>query len=412
MISGAALMVERLAHGQAAHGHAVLVAAASDSGPAYRAALAGVELVRLPSYTNPFRRQQRFVAWPGPPLRAALRRFRPEILHLHDPLGMGLPGLRAAQHLGCPVVLTLHALPSLVGLYTPPVPGLRRLVEAATWVFSRAFGARCAAVVLPSAAAADIVRAHGMQAGVVANGVDVDAFSPRPARPGEAAALRARYGLHPTLPIILSVGRLDIEKRTHVVIRAAAAALRGTPAQLLVVGDGTQRAGLEGLCRRLGIADRAHFAGFVPPGDELAGLYRLAQVFAIAAENETEGLVVVEAAVSGLPVVAVRATSLPSLVDDGRTGYLVPPRNARAMGARLLELLRDPARARAMGLAGRERLAPSHSLHVTLANYDRLYAELAAASAEPAVAGSGPQREAEPAAFQPQRLEPPRGGYG
>jgi glycosyltransferase involved in cell wall biosynthesis len=410
MISGAALMVERLALGQAARGHAVLVAAASEHGLPYRTALAGMELVRLPSHTNPFRRQQRFVAWPGPPLKAALERFRPDLLHLHDPLGMGLPGLEAAQHLGCPAVLTLHALPSLAALYAPPLPGLRRLVEAVTWAFSRAFGARCAAVVLPSAAAAAIVQAHGMQASVVANGVDLYAFSPQPAFPGEAAALRARYGLHPDLPIILSVGRLDLEKRTHVVIRAAAVALRGAQAQLLVVGDGTQRPALEAMCRRLGIADRTRFVGFIPPSGDLAGLYRLAHVFAIAAENETEGLVVVEAAVSGLPVVAVRATSLPSLVDDGRTGYLVAPRDARAMGRRLLELLRDPARALAMGQAGRARLAPSHGLDITLANYDRLYADLAAAC-QPASA-RGAQLEAQPGAPRVERLEPPRGGYG
>jgi glycosyltransferase involved in cell wall biosynthesis len=412
MISGAALMVERLALGQAAHGHAVLVAAASDHGPAYREAVAGVELVRLASYTNPFRRQQRFVAWPGPPLRAALERFRPEVLHLHDPLGMGLPGLQAAQRLGCPVVLTLHALPSLAALYAPPLPGLRRLVEAGTWAFSRAFCARCASVVLPSAAAAAIVRAHRLQANVVANGVDVGVFSPQPGFPGEAAALRAKYGLDPKLPILLSVGRLDIEKRTHIVIRAAAAALRGAPSQLLVVGDGTRRPALEALSRRLGIADRTHFVGFVPPGEDLAGLYRLAQVFAIAAENETEGLVVVEAAVSGLPVVAVRATSLPSLVDDGRTGYLVAPRDSRAMGTRLLELLRQPALAHTMGLAGRERLAPSHSLDITLANYDRLYAELAATAGQSATGGAWPQPETEPNALWHQPLEPPRGGYG
>jgi glycosyltransferase involved in cell wall biosynthesis len=267
-------------------------------------------------------------------------------------------------------------------------------------------------VVLPSAAAAGIVRAHGLQAGVIANGVDLDAFSPRPSVPGEAAALRAKYGLDPELPILLSVGRLDLEKRTGVVIRAAAVALRGAPAQLLVVGDGTQRPALEALCRRLGVADRTRFAGFVPPGGDLPGLYRLAQVFAIAAENETEGLVVVEAAVSGVPVVAVRATSLPSLVGDGRTGYLVARRDARAMGARLLELLRDPARARAMGLAGRQWLAPSHSLDVTLANYDRLYADLAAAAWQPAAAGPWPRSGAQPATLRDQRLEPPRGGYG
>ena len=73
MISGAALMVQHRARGLAERGHAALVLAASDRGPAYREVADGIEVVRLQAVSNPFRSQQRFAVWPGPALLAALR---------------------------------------------------------------------------------------------------------------------------------------------------------------------------------------------------------------------------------------------------------------------------------------------------------------------------------------------------
>jgi glycosyltransferase involved in cell wall biosynthesis len=407
MISGAALTAQQLARGQAARGHAVLVVAASDHGSAYHNTTHGVQVARLRSFPNPLRAQQRFTAWPGPALLATLRSFRPQIIHLHDPLNMGQAALDAARGLGCPAVLTLHALPSLVAAYAPRVLGLPRLVEAVLWAYGQAFTKRCQALVAPSAAVAAVVQARtGRTAELISDGVDLDLFTPTPASATEADDLRRKYRLDPRLPVILYVGRLDMEKRVQLALQAAARVLRAAPAQMLIVGDGTQRAALIELSRRLGIGERTHFAGYVEPSGDLPGLYRLATVFVMASEVETEGVVVVEAGASGLPIVAVRATSLPEIVDDGRTGCLVPPGDEAAMADRLLELVRDPARARAMGQAGRAKLAHSHGFGVTVDSYDRLYARLVAAAEEP---GGKPAPHTTPAAGRSQVSEDPKG---
>jgi glycosyltransferase involved in cell wall biosynthesis len=138
----------------------------------------------------------------------------------------------------------------------------------------------------------------------------------------------------------------------------------------------------------------------------LPGLYRLATVFVMASEVETEGVVVLEAGASGLPIVAVRATSLPEIVDDGRTGCLVPPGDEVAMADRLLELVRDPARARAMGQAGRAKLARSHGFGATVDSYDRLYARLITAAQE---AGGKRASHTAPAAGRSQANKDPKG---
>src|SRR5579859_294006 len=377
MVSGAAFMVQRLAQGLAGRGHAVLVLAASDRGRAWREVVEGVAVLRLDAMANPFRNRQRFVLWPGPALLAALRQFEPDVVHLHDPLAMGLPGLTAARRLQRPVLLTLHSLPNAITAYAPPVPGLKRLVEAAMWMYGRRFAARCRALVAPSVSAVTAAQRHvGCCPRLIAEGVDLEAFTPEPVFAGEAEVVRRKYGLAPGLPVILHVGRLDVEKRVEVVLHAAAGALRRAPAQLLIVGDGTQRGALTQLSSQLGIGEQTHFAGFVSPMDDLPSLYRLASVFVMASQMETEGLVAVEAAACGLPVVAIQATSMPEIVKHSVTGYLVPPGDVVTMTERLVDLLADPAKARTMGQAGRVKMAQTHDFTQTLAAYEQLYREL------------------------------------
>jgi glycosyltransferase involved in cell wall biosynthesis len=146
-------------------------------------------------------------------------------------------------------------------------------------------------------------------------------------------------------------------------------------AQLLIVGDGRQRAAVERLCASLGIAGQTRFTGYVPVAGDLPGLYRLASVFVTASEVEIQSSVVMEAAAAGLPVVAVRASSMPEFVEDGRNGYLVPPRDVDALGERLAFLVDNPDHARALGRAGRA-LAEAHSPERTLEAHERVYREL------------------------------------
>jgi glycosyltransferase involved in cell wall biosynthesis len=152
----------------------------------------------------------------------------------------------------------------------------------------------------------------------------------------------------------------------------AAMVMRRVPAQLLLVGDGTQRARLIRLSERLRIREHCCFTGFVPADGDLPALYRLASVFVIASEVETQGLAGLEAAASGAPLVAVRAASLPELVEDGVNGYLVEPGDTTAMAERVSALLQNPERARAMGGAA-SVTAEKYSLDETVAAHERFY---------------------------------------
>lgn len=376
MISGISTAVRSLAEGLAARGHAVLVLTASDRGQAYQEVRCGVRLARLTSLPTPARRGQRWSWWPHDDIEENFDAFGPQVIHLHDPVlgGLVIPAYAHGHRL--PLVLTAHALPWYVSAQVPDLPGLRPIVEAALWAYASELLEHCQAVVAPSRFTARLVDSHGGPGAVViSNGVDIDRFHPGPLPEAVRQDLVRRHGLDPVRPIILHVGRIDREKNVDDVVRASAIAMASVDSQLVVAGEGSRQEDVERLAIELGIGPRSRFVGFVAPDGDLPNLYRMASVFAIASELESEGLVVLEAAACGVPVVAVEATSMPELVKEPGCGYLVRPGDVRGMARRIRQLLRDPAAAAKLGQAGVE-MARQRSLALTLERHEGLYQRL------------------------------------
>src|SRR6185503_12603411 len=272
-----------------ARGHSVLVLAASDRRGAYSEEHGCLRVSRLRSLYNPLRVGQRFLVWPQATIAGELRAFQPDILHWHDPSALSLSGLRAAWrlHTSARRLLTVHQLPWFVSLYAPAVPGLRRGIESILWSYGNWLYRHFDSVITPSRTIADLVATHThFRPQPLSNGVDTDLFNPAPSSAHESAALRRKYDLHPELPIILYVGRVDMDKRVDLVLQAVARALRSIPAQLLVVGDGRQLNAIIQLSGALGIRAQCHFPGFVSRQGDLPGLYRAASVFVTSSEVE------------------------------------------------------------------------------------------------------------------------------
>ncbi|MCB9432407.1 MAG: glycosyltransferase [Ardenticatenaceae bacterium] len=343
MISGASLSVQQLASGQAANGHQVLVLSASDQAKGYTTKSGNLQITRLPSHHNPYRIGQRFLLWPQRAVWVELLRFKPDVIHLHEAFGLGLIGLQAAQRLQIPVVFTAHQLPWFAAAYMPKVLGLPQLVEAITWQYARWFLRHCTAVIAPTQTIAQIIQQRLHQPVQVVNyGLNQQQFRPMPTEPSEYIRLCGKYGLDPDLPVVLHVGRLDVEKQVDLLLHAVAQVKKQMLVQFLVIGDGCQRQSLLQLSQDLGIAEYCHFPGYVLPDGDLPGLYRLASVFITASQIETFGIVVLEAMACGLPVIAVNATCMPELVHDHQNGLLVPPNDSAAMAQQLVWLLQNP----------------------------------------------------------------------
>jgi len=187
-------------------------------------------------------------------------------------------------------------------------------------------------------------------------GIDTDRFAPDPAARAE---LRARYGLGDR-PVVGCVSRLVARKGQDVLIAALPAIRRRVPgAALLLVGDGPYRDRLRRLAVQHGVDEHVVLTGPVR-WDELPAHHAVADVFALPCRTRGRGLdveglgiVLLEAAATGLPVLAGDSGGAPETVHRGETGQVVSGRDPVAVADALVELLADPDRARAMGAAGR-----------------------------------------------------------
>jgi glycosyltransferase involved in cell wall biosynthesis len=409
MVGGVPSVTKDLARGLAGRGHAVAVVAPSATRKRHRAA--GPPGQAPGTVTVDFRGS---VAWPWyagqrlgmlPPASAAklITAFEPDVVHLHSPLTLGAAARPAARRRRVPVVYTNHYLPLNVW---PAAVRTGKAADAARGAASRArdaafyavvtgFANRCDLVTAPTATALRLLRDHGLRAPsrAVSNGVDLGRFSPGP----RDEALRAKYALPAGRPLILSVGRLSPEKRPDVLIAAIGrlAGADGDGPVLVLAGTGPEEGRLRSLARHHGVADRVLFPGFIAD-DDLPGLYRLADVFAIASQAELQSLATMAAMASGLPVVAVDAGALAELVHAGENGFLARPGQAREIADSLDLLCRD-AELRARMSKASSRIIAGHDGHRVLTRWESIYRALvspgtgeARGTAEQAKVSDGP----------------------
>jgi phosphatidylinositol alpha-1,6-mannosyltransferase len=208
-------------------------------------------------------------------------------------------------------------------------------------------------------------------------GVDPAVFSPEV----DGSETRRRLRIEPDQPVVLALSRLVARKGQDVLITAWPDVLAQHPrAVLVVVGDGPARRRLTRAAGRRELRGSVRMVRGAAWADTPA-LYAAADVFALPCrtrwfglEPEALGIVFLEAAASGLPVVVGRSGGAPETVVDGHTGYVVDPRSPEQVAQRICALLADPEAAAAMGRRGRGRVL---ELFTWAAAVDTLRASLA-----------------------------------
>ncbi len=214
------------------------------------------------------------------------------------------------------------------------------------------------------------------QVEVIENGIDLSRYS----APTDRAVLRRSLGLDLDRRYVAMVARFHPVKDHAMLLHAFAKAAAVRPdVDLLLVGDGPMRNELEALTERLGISGRVRFLGV---RSDVPDLLRAVDVFALTSVSEAASLTLLEAMASRLPVVVTDVGGNPEIVRDGVEGVLVPRGDAEAAAAAFLRVLDDPARAAAMGAAGRARVEERYPLSKTIDAYWRLYQRLAGRGGE------------------------------
>ncbi|MEX2529539.1 MAG: glycosyltransferase [Gemmatimonadota bacterium] len=381
-LGGVPISIDRLRRGLVARGREVLVVA-PDYGRVDRGTGGSGEqgVLRVPTLLS-FAQGTFQLANPFlPRIALAVKRFRPDVIHLHHPFWIGSLGLWLARRLDVPAIYTYHTRLEHYAHYVP-LPG-RLFRNLISHFLIRRFANKCFGVVVPTVAAREYLRTIGVRSRMLVQPTGIDFTRFQEVNRDDVAALRERLGLGDD-PVLLSVSRISAEKNIDFIVEAVAelAELMDSPFRLVLVGDGDGRASASQLAHALGIGDRLVMPGAVAPED-LPVYYGLADVFVFASTTETQGMVVLEAMAAGLPVVAVRASGIDDFVQDGITGYKTRP-DRTEWAHRVRSVLTDGERRESMGRAARE-VAREHDI-------DRFSGEIAAFHAEAVAHHRAPPR--------------------
>jgi glycosyltransferase involved in cell wall biosynthesis len=190
----------------------------------------------------------------------------------------------------------------------------------------------------------------------------------------EGQRIRAELGVRADDFLVGNVGRLALQKGQRHLIAAVPLLLERVPgAHAVIAGGGDLEDYLRDLAEEAGVAGRVHVLG---PRKDVPALMHAIDVFAMPSIWEGFGLVLLEAMAAGRPIVASRVATIPEVVVDGETGLLVPAGDPQALADALAALAEQPAVARRLGEAGRERLRRHFSLDKMVGDTELLYREL------------------------------------
>ncbi|HEV2782114.1 MAG TPA: glycosyltransferase family 4 protein [Actinophytocola sp.] len=364
VVGGLGRHVHALAKHLAEQGHEVVVLCRHEAGtdalthPTAWSVHEGVRLVRVAEDPTHLVFEKDLVAWTlamgHAMIRAGLgllRRWRPDVVHAHDWL-VTHPAIALAEQAGAPLVATFHATEAgrHSGWLAQPLNQQIHSVE--WWLANRADALiTCSAAMRAEVAHLFEVDPDGIA--VIHNGIE-----PRRWRvPAETVRqTRKRHSPHGE-PLIVFFGRLEWEKGVHDLITALPRIRRTHPgARLVVAGRGRQAATLLALARKHRVVRSVEFVGHLPDR-ELVACLAAADVVVLPSRYEPFGIVALEAAAAGAPLVAAATGGLGEVVIDGETGLSFAPGDAAGLAGAVRAVLDDPVAADRRARRAKSRLA-------------------------------------------------------
>jgi glycosyltransferase involved in cell wall biosynthesis len=374
---GVATYVRLLSGALAEAGHEVLVVH-GEAGDAVEASPGGVHVAAAP---GAFRSDESASRVAGSIVRAELREFKPDVVHLHGTNNFPLEAAIQAEYAALKTLHVYDFCPSGTKFHHRTD---QACVESTTWrcvphqIFRRCTLSKRPGVIWSqythAVAANDhhrafdtlIVASDFVKREAIRTGFDVARVHVLPYFTTLPSTVRGAETRD-----VLFVGRLTREKGADLLIDAMATI--PPPWRCVIAGEGMDRTALRVRANEMGLADRVVFAGWLT-GDALADAYRRAAVVVVPSRwPEPFGIVGIEAFAFVRPVVAFRVGGIPEWLDDGVSGYAIAPHDAGAMSERIQFLLDHPAEAAAMGTRGRARVDRDFTVEPHLARLMPLY---------------------------------------
>lgn len=365
-VNGVSISLQLISDGLRRRGHQVTIFAPRF--PGYEDNETNV--MRLPSlkYLN---NPPIYVAVLGTPRSTwSLTRKHFDVLHAHSPASVGLLAYLTASTKRLPLIYTYHTSITDYTHYVKFIGGSSIIKHAASW-FSTTSTNLGDQIVVPSPKFHRLLLEQKVKRPIhiIPNGINLDGFKSAK-NPG---SFRNRLGMQPDAPILLSVGRIDPEKRLDFLIDAFDRIADHVPnARLVFAGDGSARKKLEEHAASVRSKDRIHFLGMVNRAD-LPDLLHDAAVFLSASTTEVHPISVIEAIAAGLPVLAVQDEAFEGMVIDGENGHQTLL-DVNVYSDTLLSLLKDPERLIRYGKRSAE-LSEKYSIEGQVRALENLYIE-------------------------------------
>jgi glycogen(starch) synthase len=390
VVGGLGRHVHALATELAAAGHDVVVLSRRPAGsdatthPSTDEVLDGVRVLRVAEDPLHLDFDRDLVAWTlamgHALLRAALTRlvpfWRPDVVHAHDWL-VAHPAIALADVLEVPLVATIHATEAgrYAGWLSAP---LSRQVHSAEWWLAHRADTLITCSAAMRAEVADLFEVDAGPIVVLHNGIAPRRWRANAVR---VRAVRERYAPGGA-PVLLYFGRLEYEKGVHDLIAALPRIRRSHPGtRLVVAGTGTAHDQIVAAVESHRVRRSVTFTGHLPDAD-LAALLRAVDAVVLPSRYEPFGIVALEAAAAGAPLVASTAGGLGEVVVDGETGVSFEPGDVAALATAVGAVLADPAAAARRARAARKRLGSAFE-------WSRIAADTASAYAAATRSGAG-----------------------
>ena len=311
-----------------------------------------VKILGISSYRNPLNTLK---------LTRLLKAARPDIVHAHGYFASVI-GRLAARKAGIPVILAhVH---STYWEYRKRHIMIERKLSRFTHKII------CCSKAVENFVK-NIEKITGNKTIVIYNGVDEERFSPLKS----TAFNRAEFGIDEKAPVAGTVSSLTPHKGHEYLIQAASLVLGTLPsAKFLIVGDGPLRQKLEDQAKNLNIHPAVIFTG---TRKDIPEMLSLMDVFVLPSHTrEGLGIAIIEAMAAERPVVATDIGGIPEVVNDGETGLLVPPGVPEALSKAIIELLRNPKKAKEMGEKGRNQVKEKFTTKKMLSEIEHVYQSL------------------------------------
>nr|WP_300819646.1 glycosyltransferase [uncultured Acetatifactor sp.] len=335
IMGGVPISIERLARGLEALGHEVTIFA-----PTYQEQRE-MEEANVFRYATCMKHFIGGIVLPNPfdiRIEKEFRRKAFDIIHVHHPMLIGRTAAHLSRKFHIPLVFTYHTrYEQYASCYTKGICKLDRIMP----LYLHGFLKRCDFVFAPTAGMqdylTDICHVPVENTGILPTGIEQANFN---VSQETAAEIRRLYGAE-HMPLLLTVSRMASEKNVSFLLESLARvkALYRKPFRMLMIGDGPDKKALEERSRMLGLQEDIVFTGTIP-NERIAAYFKAADGFLFASKTETQGIVVLEAFAGATPVIAVKASGVEDLVDDGVNGILTGE-DTEEYAARVTEFLKE-----------------------------------------------------------------------